>query len=384
MVTTTPENVFQKLIQRDRWDLKDMKKKDEWLLRTGTLLHKAGVAVALKNGRPTIAKIKAVQPKLGLRTMQVMLENLVQVYEEQISVAFDVLVNRLDLSDAWLCSEVTRHMGTRDGQAVWDLIQKECDMSTGVKQDAVVSKWEHFSIPANVSPVQLREYLSVMYMLFTQHGAYSHNLDDVSPLVRKALRVLPQTGPFAGFASTLRGLLATDKVLGLFATWDSFVDVVVEHFAAAHAAAGAGGQLAALADGGAPPLTSARRFSRKEPGPDQCKLCPVFCCPSSGTNKRQCICFNKTIKIPDSSSPAQCLHVHAGRAYLSEHPECQKLWGAPYFVKSKLKSAEEYMKIYKSEAAPKLAALVPAAPAFTFGGGNPAPAPAPEEDDDDP
>ena len=116
MVTTNPENVFQKLIQRDRWDLKDMKKKDEWLLRTGTLLHKAGVAVALKNGRPTIAKIKAVQPKLGLRTMQVMLENLVQVYEEQISVAFDVLVNRLDLSDAWLCSEVTRHMGTRDGQ----------------------------------------------------------------------------------------------------------------------------------------------------------------------------------------------------------------------------------------------------------------------------
>jgi len=161
MVTTNPENVFQKLIQRDRWDLKDMKKKDEWLLRTGTLLHKAGVAVALKNGRPTIAKIKAVQPKLGLRTMQVMLENLVLVYEEQISVAFDVLVNRLDLSDAWLCSEVTRHMGTRDGQAVWDLIQKECDMSTGVKQDAVVSKWEHFSIPANVSPVQLREHLSV-------------------------------------------------------------------------------------------------------------------------------------------------------------------------------------------------------------------------------
>ena len=39
MVTTNPENVFHKLIQRDRWNLKDMAKKDEWLLRTGALLH---------------------------------------------------------------------------------------------------------------------------------------------------------------------------------------------------------------------------------------------------------------------------------------------------------------------------------------------------------
>ena len=39
-------------------------------------------------------------------------------------------------------------------------------------------------------------------MLFTQHGAYSQNLDDVSPLLHKALRVLPQTGPFAGFAAS--------------------------------------------------------------------------------------------------------------------------------------------------------------------------------------
>ena len=34
MVTTTPENFFHKLTQRDRWNLKDMTKKDEWLLRT--------------------------------------------------------------------------------------------------------------------------------------------------------------------------------------------------------------------------------------------------------------------------------------------------------------------------------------------------------------
>ena len=33
------------------------------------------------------------------------------------------------------------------------------------------------------------------------------------------------------------------------------------------------------------------------------------------------------------ASPAQCLHVHAGRAYLSEHPECEKLWGAPWSAK---------------------------------------------------
>ena len=62
MVTTTPENIFQKLAQRDRWDLKDMAKKDEWLLRTSALLHKAGVAVALKHGRPTVASIKAISP----------------------------------------------------------------------------------------------------------------------------------------------------------------------------------------------------------------------------------------------------------------------------------------------------------------------------------
>ena len=42
MVTTNPENLFHKLAQRDRWNLKDMAKKDEWLLRTSTLLHKAG------------------------------------------------------------------------------------------------------------------------------------------------------------------------------------------------------------------------------------------------------------------------------------------------------------------------------------------------------
>ena len=29
MVTTNPENVFNKLIQRDRWNLKDMTQKDE-------------------------------------------------------------------------------------------------------------------------------------------------------------------------------------------------------------------------------------------------------------------------------------------------------------------------------------------------------------------
>ena len=92
MVTTNPENLFHKLVQRDRWDLKDMTKKDEWLLRTNALLHKAGVAVALKHGRPTVASIKAIQPKLGLRTVQTMLENLIPVYEEQMGVAFDVLV----------------------------------------------------------------------------------------------------------------------------------------------------------------------------------------------------------------------------------------------------------------------------------------------------
>ena len=81
MVTTNPENLFHKLAQRDRWNLKDMAKKDEWLLRTSTLLHKAGVAVALKHGRPTVASIKAIQPKLGLRTVQAMLENLVPAYE---------------------------------------------------------------------------------------------------------------------------------------------------------------------------------------------------------------------------------------------------------------------------------------------------------------
>ena len=84
MVTTTPENFFHKLTQRDRWNLKDMTKKDEWLLRTSALLSKANVAVALKHGRPTVASIKAIQPKLGLRTVQAMLENLVPVYEEQI------------------------------------------------------------------------------------------------------------------------------------------------------------------------------------------------------------------------------------------------------------------------------------------------------------
>ena len=139
MVTTTPENFFHKLTQRDRWNLKDMTKKDEWLLRTSALLSKANVAVALKHGRPTVASIKAIQPKLGLRTVQAMLENLVPVYEEQIGTAFDLLVSRLDLSDHWLCSEVSRHMGSRDGQAVTRRLSAASDFFYGGSVGLVVT-----------------------------------------------------------------------------------------------------------------------------------------------------------------------------------------------------------------------------------------------------
>ena len=145
-----------------------MAKKDAWLLRTQQALHKAGVIKALEHGRPTVATVRALHPKLGVRGLQSMVEQLMPHYEEQIGIAFDVLVARLDLSDHWLCNEVNRYVHARDGQAVWDLIQRECDVSTGAKQDAVVSKWETFSVPADITPDRLRTALSAR--IFTDTG----------------------------------------------------------------------------------------------------------------------------------------------------------------------------------------------------------------------
>ena len=256
-MVTTPESIFLKMSTRDQWNLKDPDKKDAWVVRIHSALQKAGVFKALQLGRPTLGALKAEHPKMGARAAQATLEALTAQYEELIGIAWEIFLPRLDLSDSWLANEVSRHMSSRNGQAIWDLVQKECDVSTGAKQDAIVSEWEAFKLPANLPPLELRSRLSHLFMLFSKHGAYSQNLDDVSPLIRKALRVLPSTGPFAGFAGTLRSLLLADRVMGLFDTWDAFVDVMLEHYAQAYAAAPQDQlQLAALADGGAPPLTS--------------------------------------------------------------------------------------------------------------------------------
>ena len=85
-----------------------MAKKDAWLLRTQQALHKAGVIKALEHGCPTVATVRALHPKLGVRGLQSMVDQLMPHYEEQIGIAFDVLVARLDLSDHWLCGSV-RH-----------------------------------------------------------------------------------------------------------------------------------------------------------------------------------------------------------------------------------------------------------------------------------
>jgi hypothetical protein len=83
MVTTTTENLLQKLASRDQWNLKDMTKKpkkDAWMLRTQLAFHKAGVVKALEHGRPTVASIKALHPKLGVRTLQSMVDSLLPGY----------------------------------------------------------------------------------------------------------------------------------------------------------------------------------------------------------------------------------------------------------------------------------------------------------------
>ena len=151
MVTTT-ENFLQRLSAREQWNLKDVEKKDAWMLHTHSALVKAGVYKALEHGRPTLDALKKEYPKLGARAAQATVDTLMVHYEEQIGIAWDVLIPRLDLADHWLCNEINRHVGTRNGQAVWDLIKKECDVSTGAKQDSIVSEWENFKVPANLWP----------------------------------------------------------------------------------------------------------------------------------------------------------------------------------------------------------------------------------------
>ena len=52
-MVTTPESIFLKMSTRDQWNLKDLDKKDAWVVRVHSALHKAGVFKALQLGRPT-------------------------------------------------------------------------------------------------------------------------------------------------------------------------------------------------------------------------------------------------------------------------------------------------------------------------------------------
>ena len=63
-MVTTPESIFLKMSTRDQWNLKDLDKKDAWIVRVHSALHKARVFKALQLGRPTLGALKAEHPKI--------------------------------------------------------------------------------------------------------------------------------------------------------------------------------------------------------------------------------------------------------------------------------------------------------------------------------
>ena len=66
-MVTTPESIFLKMSTRDQWNLKDLDKKDAWIVRVHSALQKAGVFKALQLGRPTLGALEAEHPKMGAR-----------------------------------------------------------------------------------------------------------------------------------------------------------------------------------------------------------------------------------------------------------------------------------------------------------------------------
>ena len=68
---------------RDQWNLKDMEKKDAWMLRTQSALVKAGVVKALEHGRPTVRLDQGAAPQTGCTHGAIaMADTLLPQYEE--------------------------------------------------------------------------------------------------------------------------------------------------------------------------------------------------------------------------------------------------------------------------------------------------------------
>ena len=147
MVTQTEaELAVSAKLEKDKWDLVDLEKRDEWLLKTNAALNKdKAVWTALENGPPTAEMIKQKNPKLSTRQCEDVLPQLMKEYRESNEIGWRILIDRVSFRKRpALATKVLRDLEpTEDGHGFWQVVRESLDESSPEKQASAEMAYSH-------------------------------------------------------------------------------------------------------------------------------------------------------------------------------------------------------------------------------------------------
>ena len=216
MVTLTDTDLAKALVPNSaKWNLKDMSKKEAWLLTTETALRKESkeVWLAVCHGRPTETSILHHSPHLTRKQAKEAAIELANLYEVANEKGYEILVNRIAWdSNGPLAAKIRRDC-PQDGHGVWLIVSAKTDTTSPERQAELKMEYELLKLSGPGMPPTPELLDENLTKLETGWLLLDGN-DQSAPrtLVQRAITLLPKGGGIAaqieGFSAAVRSHVA--------------------------------------------------------------------------------------------------------------------------------------------------------------------------------
>ena len=220
------------------WDLVDLKKKDQWMIKTLAVLGEDPEAkTAVMKGPITLEIVRAAEPGLSLAAAKKKVEELTATFEEAAARGYRLLLPRLDLSARpAIASRIVRECAADElGHDLWKIIEEESDTASKGAQKQLKRDLKAFKLKQSTpTGKQLADALVQLEALFLLIDG--NTTDDVEELVELALDILPSSGAVGddmrSFAGTMRALVSASAAGGgaMFKTFEAFKKETVKQY----------------------------------------------------------------------------------------------------------------------------------------------------------
>ena len=232
----TSDEDLTALVKRNsnKWDLRSMDKRDAWMLRADEKFSSDPEAYyAITNGPVTLEKVRAKDPSLSLKEAKKIVAMLSSTYDEANARGYGLLLPMIDLEQRpALASQILQKIKpTRDGNALWVIVQEVCDTSSLGKQEELERQYGELELSksSNPQPAELEEGLAKLEVLWLQ--IEGNSADKPQKLIQRALKLLPsKSAAMANFSGMMRVLVSTNKKTALFDTFEDFKKELVEQY----------------------------------------------------------------------------------------------------------------------------------------------------------